>query len=155
MNPKSRLQRSWSPGRIALAGFALALSAHMALAAVDRVEVIDRKPYQDGKVFPEVGAYEVIRGRAWFKLDPDSKANARIVDLKYAPRNSMGLVEFSTEFSLLRPLKAIDSTLLYDINNRGHRVSEGFNFVLDPTKTPPFVDTGFLSRNGFIVLSSA
>jgi hypothetical protein len=127
----------------------------VALAAVDRVEVIDRKPYQEGKVFPDVGAYEVIRGRAWFKLDPDDKANARIVDLKYAPRDAAGLVEFSTEFSLLRPTKAIDSTLLYDVVNRGHSVSLGFNFLLDPSKTPPFVDTGFLNRNGFSVLSSA
>jgi hypothetical protein len=65
------------------------------------------------------------------------------------------LVEFSTEFSLLRPTKAIDSTLIYDTVNRGHSVSGGFNFVLDPTKKPPFVDTGFLNRNGFMVLSSA
>ena len=139
--------------------FALSLvpiaASNLALAAVDRVEVVDRAPYQDGKAFGDVGAYEVIRGRAWFKLDPDNKANARIVDLKLAPRNSSGQVEFSAEFSLLRPVKALDSTLLYDVPNRGHQVSGAFNYIWDPTQKEPFVDTGFLGRHGFTVLSSA
>jgi len=140
---------------MAWAGFVLATMSQVALAAVDHIEVIDRKPYQDGKVFPGVGTYEVIHGRAWFKLDPGNKANARIVDLRYAPRDSEGRVEFSTEFVLLRPTKAVDSTLLYDVNNRGGQVSGILNLAIDPTKTPPFVDTGFLQRNGFTVLASA
>ncbi|WP_449428150.1 alpha/beta hydrolase domain-containing protein [Rhodanobacter umsongensis] len=140
---------------VACTGFALATVSRVTLAAVDHIEVLDRKPYQGGKVFPGVGAYETIHGRAWFKLDPDNKANARIVDLKYAPRDSEGQVEFSTEFVLLRPTKAVDSTLLYDVNNRGGQISGMLNFAIDPTRTPPFVDTGFLQRNGFTVLASA
>ena len=140
---------------MAWAAFALVITSQAAFAAIDHVEVIDRKPYQDGKVFPAVGSYEVIHGRAWFKLDPDSKANARIVDLKYAPRDSKGQVEFSTDFVLLRPTRAIDSTLLYDVNNRGGQISGMLNFVIDPTRKPPFVDTGFLQRHGFTVLASA
>jgi hypothetical protein len=136
-------------------GFALAIMSQAVLAAVDRVDVIDRKPYLDGKVFPGVGAYEVIRGRAWFKLDPNEKANARIVDLKYAPRDRNGDVEFSTDFVLLRPTKTIDSTLIYDVNNRGYQISDKFNYVLAPSKQGPFSNTGFLQRNGFTVLASA
>ena len=142
-------------GRMLGVGFALVIVSQVAFAAVDHVEVIDRKPYQDGKVFPGVGTYEVIRGRAWFKLDPSDKANARIVDLKYAPRDSKGQVEFSTEFLLLRPTKAVDSTLIYDASNRGHQISDMFNYVLAPSKKGPFADTGFLQRNGFTVLASA
>ncbi len=140
---------------MALAGFALVIVSQVAFAAVDHVDVIDRKPYQDGKVFPGVGIYEVIRGRAWFKLDPDSKANARIVDLKYAPRDSKGQVEFSTDFVLLRPTRATDSTLLYDVNNRGNQISGMLNFAYDPVGKPSWVDTGFLQRHGFTVLASA
>ncbi|GAB2543855.1 alpha/beta hydrolase domain-containing protein [Rhodanobacter koreensis] len=138
-----------------MAAFALVITSQAAFAAVEHVEVIDRKPYQDGKVFPGVGPYEVIHGRAWFTLDPDSKANARIVDLKHAQRDSKGQVEFSTDFVLLRPTREIDSTLLYDVNNRGGQISGMLNFVIDPARKPPFVDTGFLQRNGFTVLASA
>ena len=142
-------------GRMIVVGFALAIVSQAALAAVDHVDVIDRKPYQDGKVFPGTGTYEVIRGRAWFKLDPSDKANARVVDLQYAPRDGKGRVEFSTEFVLLRPTKVIDSTLIYDVSNRGYPISDIFNFVLAPSKKGPFTDTGFLQRNGFTVLASA
>jgi hypothetical protein len=128
---------------------------HTAQAAVDHVEVIDRKPYENGKVFPGTGSYEVIHGRAWFKVDPRNKANLRIVDLNLAPRDGNGLVEFSTDFVLVRPVHAIDSTLLYDVVNRGGGVTGGLNYVIDPTRKPPFVDTGFLQRNGFTVLTSA
>jgi hypothetical protein len=127
----------------------------IACATVDRVDITQRKPFQNGKLFPGIGSYEEIHGRAWFKLDPKSKANSHIIDLKYAPVDSQGLVEFSTDFVLVRPTKAIDSTLLYDINNRGSQVTGGLNFGLDFSKNPPFVDTGFLQRNGFSVLASA
>lgn len=149
------MRRLLSWGRMAWMGLALAVVSQVTFAAVDHVEVIDRKPYQDGKVFPGVGTYEVIHGRAWFKLDPRDKANARIVDLKYAPQDSDGKVEFSSEFVLLRPTKAIDSTLIYDVNNRGQQISDSFNTVLAPSKSGPFADTGFLQRNGFSVLASA
>ena len=136
-------------------GFAVAVMSQAALAAVARIEVIDRKPYQDGKVFPGGGTYEEIHGRAWFTLDPSDKANARIVDLKYAPRDGKSQVKFSAAFVLLRPTKAIDSTLIYDTINRGHQISDMFNYVLAPSKKGPFADTGFLQRSGFTVLASA
>jgi hypothetical protein len=124
-------------------------------AAVDHIEVLDRKPYENGQAFPGVGAYEVIRGRAWFTLDPRDKVNLRIVDLKLAPRRRSNLVEFSSDFVLVRPVHADDSTLLYDVVNRGGGVTSMLNYVVDPAKSPPFVDTGFLQRNGFSVLTSA
>lgn len=137
-----------------LAALAMTISTRT-FAAVDHVEVLDRKPYADGKVFPGVGPYEVIHGRAWFVLDPRNKANLRIIDLKLAPKNRKGLVEFSSDFVLVRPVHAADSTLLYDVVNRGGGVTGMLNYVIDPAKSPPFVDTGFLQRNGFSVLTSA
>ena len=56
-----------------LAATSIVIAAHAAHSSVVRVEVLDRKPYQDGKEFPGVGAYGVIRGRAWFELDPADK----------------------------------------------------------------------------------
>jgi hypothetical protein len=152
---KARTQR-WSLwSRVAGLGLVLAVLAPVAFAAVDRVEIIELKPYQDGKVIPGAAAYEVIRGRAWFKLDPDDKANARIVDLKYAPRDGDGLVEFSTEFVLTRPVVPSDVTLVYDVSNRGHPIFDIFNTVLAPSKAGPYADVGFMQRRGFMVLASA
>ena len=154
MNRKDRARRWLYPYWILSTLFTL-LASPYAFAAVDHVEAIDRKPYEGGRVFPGTGAYEVIRGRAWFKLDPDNKANLRIVDLRLAPRDASGLVEFSTDFVLVRPVRAVESTWLYDIANRGGGVTEGLNYVIDPAKNPPSIDTGFLQRNGFTVLTSA
>ena len=36
-------------------------------------------------------------------LDPADPANAGIVDLDKAPRNAKGLVEYATDFDILRP----------------------------------------------------
>ena len=67
----ARMHRLSCWALVACTGFALATVSRVTLAAVDHIEVLDRKPYQGGKVFPGVGAYETIHGRAWFKLDPD------------------------------------------------------------------------------------
>ena len=57
-----------------------------------------------------------------FALDPNAAANAPFADLKLAPRNDRGLVEFSAEFLVLRPVDAArgNGTLLYEVNNRGN-----------------------------------
>ena len=49
-------------------------------------------------------------------------ANAPIADLKLAPRNNRGLVIFSAEFLVLRPVEAArgNGMLLYEVNNRGN-----------------------------------
>src|ERR1700676_2619516 len=102
----------------------IALLAALAMAtgvqaAVERVEVLERTAFAPGVRFGDAGDYEKIRGIAYFALDPNARANARIVDLKHAPRDGRGRVRFQSEFMLLRPVRARDSTLLYDVNNRG------------------------------------
>jgi hypothetical protein len=128
-------------------------------AAVERLEIVERTPFARGTQFGEAGAYEKIRGIAHFALDPLAPANARIADLKLAPRDARGRVTFESEFVLLRPVSARDSTLLYDVNNRGniailgqingHRPADN-----DPSSVSDAGD-GFLMRHGFTLLFSA
>ena len=130
-----------------------------ALAAVERVEVTERTPFAGGMSFGATGAYEKIRGVAHFALDPNAPANARIVDLKLAPRDARGLVVFDSPFILLRPVKADNSTLIYDVNNRGNiailgQVNGRSPALNDPT-TPADAGDGFLMRHGFSLLFSA
>ena len=84
----------------------VAFAAASAQAAVERIEVTERVPFAAGVTFGEAGAYEKIRGVAYYALDPKLKANQAIVDLKHAKRDARGRVVFSSEFILLRPTGA-------------------------------------------------
>lgn len=134
---------------------ATSLYAAAVRAEVDHIEIISREAVPDPNAKPDVAPYEAISGRAWFTLDPNAPANSAIVDLKKAPRNAKGRVEFASDFRLIRPVHPVDSTLLYDVNNRGHMITRGLNFAADPAGEKPGIDNGFLQRNGFTVLSSA
>ena len=141
----------------AIAFLAIALVSP-AWSAVERVEVTERGPFASGMAFGEAGAYEKIRGVAHFALDPGAPANARIVDLDRAPRDTDGKVRFASEFLMLRPT-AGKSTLIYDVNNRGNIAILGqLNGTVplhnDPTTAADSGD-GFLMRHGFTLLFSA
>lgn len=141
---------------------ALCTAAAMALtswlrAEVVRVEVSERSAFADGMSFGVAGAYERIRGRMYLETDPLSDANARISDLKLAPRNARGKVESWTDFFLLKPADARkgNGQLLYDVHNRGNMLALWtFNDgerTNDP-RSAAHAGNGFLMRHGFSVL---
>jgi len=136
-----------------------AAASMSAQAAVERIEVIERKPFAEGVAFGEAGAYEKIRGIAHYALDPKLKANQAIADLKHAKRDARGRVIFSSEFILLRPTGAQPSTLLYDVNNRGGIAIMGQVNGRSPANNDPTTAAdagdGFLMRHGFSLLFSA
>ncbi|NYE60394.1 hypothetical protein FHW58_001546 [Duganella sp. 1224] len=141
---------------LAWAGLTLAVVAH---AAVERIEVVERVPFAPGVSFGDYGAYEKIRGVAYYALDPKAPANAAIVDLRRAPRDRRGRVLFSSEFVLLRPTVAQPTTLLYDVNNRGNIAILGQVNGRSPAHNDPATAAdagdGFLMRHGFSLLFSA
>ena len=65
---------------------------------IDAVE-----PFAEGRAFGEAGSYLRVRGTAKGELDPAAPQNQVIVDLDKAPRNARGLVEYETDFFMLRP----------------------------------------------------
>lgn len=85
-----------------------------------RFEVTSRVPYAGGRRFGAVGAYQQVDGTAHFAVDP---ANARICDLKLAPRNAAGLVEFSADLSVVLPMDAAraNGRCIVELPNRGRR----------------------------------
>ncbi len=139
---------------------ALAVAIPHAQARVERLEILERQDFAARTSFGSSGAYEKLRGRAWFALDPAAPANAQIADLKLAPRDGRGLVTFSTDFLVLRPVDASrgNNTLLYEVNNRG-----GLGMLVQLDDAPPnnnptnLVDAGngFLFRQGFTLMWSA
>ena len=145
--------------RVWVAVLAAIFWAGQAAAAVERLQIDQRTPFAGGMSFGAVGPYEKIRGVAYFALDPNAPANARIVDLKNAPRDARGLVTFKSEFVMLRPVKSQSSTLIYDVNNRGGiailgQVNGKSPANNDPTTAADAGD-GFLMRHGFTLLFSA
>jgi hypothetical protein len=131
-----------------------------ARAAVDHIEILDRQPFAVGAKFGATGAYEKIRGRVWFALDPKLAANAAIRDLAAAPTDAAGKVEFSTDFFMMRPVEAArgDGTLLYEVSNRG-----GVGMLAQLDEAPGSLDpssvadagNGYLFKQGFTLLWSA
>jgi hypothetical protein len=141
------------------AALAVWLGAAPALAGVERIEILERSAFAPGVSFGAAGPYEKIRGIAHFSLDPNAPANARIVDLKLAPRDARGRVEFASEFVLLRPLAHAPSSLIYDVNNRGGIAILGQMDGASPANNDPTTAAdagdGFLMRRGFSLLFSA
>jgi hypothetical protein len=146
------------PLATALALFVILLGP--AAARVERIEILSREPFANGAAFGAAGAYEKLRGRAFFALDPEAAANAAIADLKLAPRRDDGQVVFTADFLMLRPTEAArgNGTLLYEVNNRGRiamlRQLDEATFSTDPA-TPADAGNGFLFRAGFTLLWSA
>ena len=123
---------------------------------VTQLDIHTRATVLDGKPFGAAGAYEKIAGTLRFAVDPMHPVHQRITDMTLAPRNAQGLVEFSGDFYLLKPvdLKKGNGALLLDVPNRGRKVAiEMFNStprVPDPTTAKDF-GNGFLMRQGYSV----
>ena len=129
---------------------------------VVRLEITRREPVLDGAAFKGAGgagsAYEKIEGVLHFSADPAARQNEPIADLGLAPRNTRGLVEYSADVYLLRPLDGGRRRLLLDVPNRGRKIALGmFNSTPrsnDPTSREDF-GNGFLMRHGYTVAGSA
>jgi hypothetical protein len=85
------------------------------------LEVRKRAPLALGVPFGDTGGYERIDGAAFGALDPAHPGNAGIALLDQAPRNANGLVEYRSDFILLRPADPAkgNGRLLHEVNNRG------------------------------------
>ncbi|MDA8602783.1 alpha/beta hydrolase domain-containing protein, partial [Gammaproteobacteria bacterium] len=104
--------------RFALAG--LALSSLFTVPSIAEVVSIDVASRDTLTTADADFSYESIRGVVHFTLDPNAAANAAVVDLALAPKNTEGLVEYSADFKLLVPSANIASDVLYyNVNNRG------------------------------------
>jgi hypothetical protein len=125
-------------------------------AEITSFEVTAQAPYAGGRSFGTVGPYVRVAGRFFGELDPGHPANRDIVDIRNAPRNSRGKVQYSADFEILRPADPMkgNGTLLYDVNNRGNkRVLHLLNdaAATNALDNPASAGDGFLMRQGFTV----
>ena len=144
-------------GRIVVVGAMLAACAATAQARVTTIEIVKREPFAGGQSFGSVGTYEKMVGRFRGELDPKDPLNAIIVDLDKAPRNARGMVEYSADFYILKPVDLAkgNGALFYELSNRGNKgMLARFNDAAgsnDPT-TLQHAGNGFLMQQGYTLL---
>ena len=128
---------------------ALAVLPVATQARVTRFEMHSRTPIAYG--------YDRISGTIYFADAPGTSANARVVDLRLAPRDAAGEVHSSADVDILTPhdpSKATGSAVIY-IPNRGGNGVLIFNhghFAQNASHADDFGD-GFLMRHGFTAIS--
>lgn len=104
---------------------------------ISDISVTDIVPFADGHEFGAAGPYVRVKGVARGTLDRAAPRNAGIVDLDRAPRNAAGLVEYATDFDILRPKdpRRGSGILVYDVPNRGSK--RIFNLLDDVPANDP------------------
>lgn len=135
-----------------LLGFAVTCLATIGLigaadARITRIVIATTAPAFDGASFGTAGPYEQLDGTAYGELDPRDPGNAITQDLALAPRNARGMVEYSTDISIFKPVDMSKSnrTLLYETVNRGNKNLPYLNIGGDRAKA----GDGFLEREGY------
>ena len=141
------------------------VASDLAEAGVTRIQITRvESPTFAGASFGAVGPYEKLVGRAYGEVDPTDPKNAIIADIALAPKNAAGMVEYSTDVYILRP---VDRTMgnhrvLYDINNRGGKfallyLNSGPGSFPQPPNDPTTAadaGNGFLMRQGYSIVWS-
>src|ERR1700722_148181 len=125
-----------------------------------------QSPTFGGASFGSVGQYELLQGPFTGVVDPFNTQNAVIVDIRNAPRNARGMVTYSADFQILRPVNLSQGNhrVIFDLPNRGGATSlSTFNNGTSNDKSwctsglPSnfTVGDGFLMNHGFTVVETA
>jgi hypothetical protein len=125
-----------------------------------RVDMVE--PFADGQAFGNAGSYLRVKGIAKGEIHPAVPENRVITDLDKAPRNAHGMVEYETDFFILRPAepRRASGVLVYDVTNRGRKMilnllddASGNADTNDP-KTAQDVGLGFTLARGYSLVWS-
>src|SRR5439155_8786616 len=134
----------------------------LAEARITSLQVIRlESPTFGGMTFGSVGAYEKITARAFGEVDPNLPANALMTDIQFAPRNARGMVEYSMDVFILKPIDPSKGSgkIFYDVVNRGNKGSyTTFNQAGVPSGVADTnasgAGTGLLMRRGYTIVWS-
>jgi hypothetical protein len=98
-------------------------TAQVATARIVRMEILRNESAFGGQQFGNTGAYEHLTGQAYGEIDPADPHNTIIQDLRLAPRNARGIVEYVTNVEILRPADITrgNHVLFLELANRGNK----------------------------------
>ena len=126
-------------------------------AAVQSIEITERSPVLGGRSFGDAGPYERVVAKVHFRVDPANAANRTISDIDLAPVDEDGMVAFTADLSILKPVdpKKGNGTILFDVLNRGNKMMLSFfdqgAGSNDPRSAADFGD-GFLLNQGYYLV---
>src|SRR5262245_40871464 len=134
-----------------------AFGSPSAEAGIIRIEITKvESPAFGGAAFGPVGQYERLVGKAYGEVDPAHPLNARIQDLALAPRNARGMVEYSTDVHILKPVDGGrgNGVLFFNVVNRGNKgglnsYHAGITGPLATLNQATNAGDGFMMRQGF------
>ena len=128
----------------------------LAQSRVTRLDITSREAAFGGRSFGAVGAYEILLGTATAVADPGDPLNAGIADLENAPRNSDGLVEYTFEVDILKPVDITlgNGVLVYEVNNRGRNIVFGYFHEAGRGYAAGNAGSAFLMNQGYTYVSS-
>ena len=110
----------YSAGAAAVGALTLLGASSAADARITNIVIITKtSPAFGGQSFGSAGQYEQLDGTASGEIDPKDPLNAVIQDIELAPRNSRGMVEYSMDISIVKPINTShgNHTILYDVVN--------------------------------------
>ncbi len=151
-------------GGAALALTSAVLMAGMVSEACARVTAINitatESPTFNGASFGSVGQYERINGTITGEVDPSDPHNKIIVDIENAKKNPDGMVGYSIDFQIIRPINLSKGNhrVVFELPNRGgasvlstlNDSTSGNN-----TTTAGMPGNGFLMNEGFTIVEGA
>ena len=123
---------------------------------VEKIEIINRFTYADGKIFRNNKSYEQIDALVTFCIDPKASLNESIVDINLIPTDTDGKFRFTSDFSIVKPVSNNpgDEKILLELPNRGRRkVVDTFNRTHEEPSHSPGPGDGFLFNHGFTIAS--
>jgi hypothetical protein len=134
------------------------VAASVSDARIVRLEILTvESPTFGGMSFGTVGTYEKIFARAYGEVDPSDRRNALITDINLAPRNANGMVEYSTDVHIIKPVDMSKGSgrMFYEVVNRGNKDLDAFNRAggNNPT-TAADAGSGLLMRLGYAMVWS-
>jgi hypothetical protein len=125
-------------------------------ARITRIEITSvQSPSFDGASFGTTGQYEKLVGRVYGEVDPAGFLNRIITDIGLAPKNARGMVEYSSNVMIIRPIdrEKGNHKLLFEINNRGHILAfASLNDAAQNSNDPSHAadaGNGFMMRQGY------
>jgi hypothetical protein len=150
-----------------LVGIAVLSVAAPSYAGVTQINITCvQSPTFGGASFGSTGQYELIQGTFTGEVDPANPQDAVIVDLQNAPRNARGMVSYSADFQILRPINLAHGNhkVIYDLPNRGGATSlstynngtaNDRSWCTSGLPSNFTIGDGFLMNEGFTVVETA
>jgi len=118
---KSNIPVRWFAIPILLIQFVFSVPLY---GGITRVFISKTEAFLEGRQFGTAGSYLLITGQFYGEVDPGNTFNSIIQDISLAPVNDKGMVEYISDFVILKPANMSKSNglIFLSLPNRGNMI---------------------------------